>query len=325
MDLSIAMCTYNGARFLTEQLQSIAAQTRLPDELVICDDKSVDETPEILGSFAAAAPFPVKVHINERNLGYIGNFENAVGRCTGEIVVLSDQDDVWRGDKLELIEAEFLRSPKAGMVYTNAEIVDEDLNSLGQTLWQRKGFGAGKQKMFAGGKAFDLLLADGYVYGSSMAFRSEYRDLVLPFPLNTFFIHDNWIAFLISAVADVSLIDQNLIKYRQHRYQSVGMGIDSGSKFGNLLESGRRVNEYEGTINQLYLAEQKLSESGYDTARAVEKIIKARDHISTRARLPKDIVSRLLKIGRELVSGNYHHYSNGFRSAIKDLWIQQRS
>jgi glycosyltransferase involved in cell wall biosynthesis len=322
MDLSIAMCTYNGARFLAGQLQSFAAQTRVPDEVIICDDCSTDGTKEILTSFAAGAAFPVKLHFNDRNLGYLGNFEKAVSLCTGDIIVLSDQDDVWRGDKLKAMEAEFGKSEKVGMIYANAEIVDESLNPLGQTLWQRKGFDADKQELFANGKAFDLLLADGYVYGSSMAFRSIYRDLVLPFPEDTFFIHDNWIALLISAVADVSLIDELLIKYRQHRHQSVGMGVENGSKINVLIESGRRVNQYDGTIKQLFIAEKKLAESGYGAKEAVVKIVNARNHIMARADLPKNIVSRVAKVGRELLAGNYHHYSNGFRSAVKDLLLQ---
>jgi glycosyltransferase involved in cell wall biosynthesis len=322
MDLSIAMCTYNGARFLAGQLQSFTAQTRFPDEVIICDDCSTDGTKEILTSFAAGAAFPVKLHFNDRNLGYLGNFEKAVGLCTGDIIVLSDQDDVWRDDKLKSIEAEFDKSEKIGVVYANAEMVDESLNSLGQTLWQWRGFDADKQELFANGKAFDLLLADGYVYGSSMAFRSIYRDLVLPFPENTFFIHDNWIALLISAVADVSLIEECLIKYRQHQYQSVGMGVENDSRINTLIESGRRVNQYDGTIKQLFIAEKKLAESGYGAERAVMKIINARNHIIARADLPKNIISRLAKVGRELFAGNYHHYSNGFRSAIKDLLLQ---
>lgn len=315
------MCTYNGARFLTGQLQSFAAQTRSPDEVVICDDCSTDGTKEILTSFAAGAAFPVKLHFNDQNLGYLGNFEKAVSLCTGDIIVLSDQDDVWRDDKLRSIEAEFEKS-EIGMVYANAEIVDESLVPLGQTLWERKGFDADKQELFANGKAFDLLLADGYVYGSSMAFRSIYRDLVLPFPEDTFFIHDNWIALLISAVADVSLIDELLIKYRQHQYQSVGMSVEKGSGINTLIESGRRVNEYDGTIKQLFIAEKKLAESGYGAEEAVVKIVSARNHIRARADLPKNIISRLVKVGRELLAGNYHHYSNGFRSAVKDLLLQ---
>src|SRR3954470_17842517 len=92
---SVAMCTYNGARFLGEQLASVAAQTRPPDELVVCDDRSTDETASLVRDFAAAAPFRVRLHVNERNLGSTRNFERAVSLCEGDLIALSDQDDEW--------------------------------------------------------------------------------------------------------------------------------------------------------------------------------------------------------------------------------------
>ena len=79
MKVSIAMCTYNGAPFLREQLDSLVAQCRLPDEVVICDDASNDETVQILEEFSRTAPFQVKLSVNRTNLGVIKNFENAIG------------------------------------------------------------------------------------------------------------------------------------------------------------------------------------------------------------------------------------------------------
>ncbi|MCA1556539.1 MAG: glycosyltransferase, partial [Acidobacteria bacterium] len=83
---SIALCTYNGARYLPAQLDSIAAQTLLPDELVICDDCSTDETRDVITSFAARAPFAVRLYVNEVNLGSTKNFEQAISLCTGDII-----------------------------------------------------------------------------------------------------------------------------------------------------------------------------------------------------------------------------------------------
>src|SRR5258708_37621369 len=101
--LSVAMCTYNGARFLPEQLESIAAQTKLPDELVVCDDRSTDGSVEIIRSFAQRAPFEIRLDINANNLGSTKNFEKAIGLCQGEIIALADQDDVWCPQKLSRI------------------------------------------------------------------------------------------------------------------------------------------------------------------------------------------------------------------------------
>src|SRR6266567_6944512 len=103
--ISVAMCTYNGARFLREQLESIAAQSRLPDELVVCDDGSTDETVETIKAFVGRAPFAVRLEINSKNLGSTKNFEKAIGLCEGEIIALADQDDVWKPQKLAVLEA----------------------------------------------------------------------------------------------------------------------------------------------------------------------------------------------------------------------------
>ena len=94
MKTSIALCTYNGEKFLREQLDSIALQTLLPDELVACDDRSCDSTMEILQEFRERVSFPVHIHQNEENLGSTKNFEKAIKLCSGDIIALCDQADV---------------------------------------------------------------------------------------------------------------------------------------------------------------------------------------------------------------------------------------
>lgn len=91
--ISVALCTHNGSAYLTEQLASIAAQTRLPDELVVCDDRSSDDTPRLLADFAARAPFPVQVVVNSENLGSTAKFAKAISLCQGDFIALSDQAD----------------------------------------------------------------------------------------------------------------------------------------------------------------------------------------------------------------------------------------
>ena len=107
---SVAICTYNGADFLSDQLESIIAQSRPPDQIVVCDDGSTDETQALLKRFAATSPVPVSLHFNEKNFGSVKNFEKAISLCTGDVIALSDQDDVWRADKLQLIEDAFRKA-----------------------------------------------------------------------------------------------------------------------------------------------------------------------------------------------------------------------
>jgi len=102
--LSVAMCTYNGEQYLQEQLDSIIAQTRLPNEVVVCDDGSTDATLQILDEFQETAPFPVRIYRNGTRLGPTKNFEKAIKLCSGNVIALSDQDDVWMPHKLERLE-----------------------------------------------------------------------------------------------------------------------------------------------------------------------------------------------------------------------------
>ncbi len=112
--ISVALCTFNGERFLPRQLASIQQQTRLPDELVICDDRSTDTTLAIVRSFASSVSFPVKVMQNERNLGSTKNFENAMRLCSGDLIALSDQDDVWYPQRLARSEQELQTPSRSG-------------------------------------------------------------------------------------------------------------------------------------------------------------------------------------------------------------------
>ena len=320
MKISIAICTYNGEKYLLEQLESFAAQNRLPDEVVVCDDGSKDATREILTTFAQKAAFPVKLHFNEENLGVVKNFEKIIALCEGDVICPSDQDDVWNADKLELIEAEFAKSDNVGLVYANAEVVGENLENTGVTMWQCINFDENKQKDFRQGRAFDNLLKDGYVLGSSMAFRSVYNDTVLPIPLDIYFVHDNWIALVAAALSEVSIVEKPLIKYRQHQNQaSPGVKNNNESQLATAWKSSNRTNILEPVIKQLDILKKRLNARGNVSQEVISKLASAKRHFEVRASLPKGVLSRFRKVFGEYNAGNYNSYSNGFRSAIKDF------
>lgn len=125
------MATYNGARFIAEQLDSIAVQDVLPFELIVCDDGSNDGTPEIVEQFAASAPFPVRLCRNERNLGYGDNFFRAARLCTGDWIAFCDQDDVWLPNRISDARAAILSNPGIVLVLQNAYLCAEDLSHNG--------------------------------------------------------------------------------------------------------------------------------------------------------------------------------------------------
>src|SRR5215813_4582625 len=134
MKVSIALCTFNGAPYLREQLESFAAQERLPDELVVGDDGSCDGSIQIIEDFSKHAKFPVHIHVNGQKLGVVRNFDETINRCSGDVIFTSDQDDVWMDEKIRLMVSEFEKDPDIGLVFSDAIYVDEDLGSLGYTV-----------------------------------------------------------------------------------------------------------------------------------------------------------------------------------------------
>ncbi len=329
------MCTYNGAPYLWEQLSSIAEQSRLPDELIVCDDQSSDGTIEILKTFAAGAPFAVRIHVNETNLGVIKNFEKSINLCAGDIIALADQDDVWHPEKLALLENEFSSAPDVGLVFTDAEIVDENLNTVGPQLWGFT-FSSKDQRLFGASKCLQILLEYNVVTGATMAFRAKFKPLIIPIPTNSDynFIHDRWIAMVIASVADISFVPKPLIKYRQHPTQQLGViqkkistGVGHQKSGPSLEELVEFYLDTRDVIAELY--KRLLQAKGdYDlrgSISVVESRIKRLErqaaHMRSRAqvRALKKRHERVLLILRELVTLRYQQHSKGVRSALKDF------
>lgn len=328
--ISIALCTYNGAKFLPAQLESFLSQTRLPDELIVCDDGSSDETMEILREFAATAPFLVQIFENEKNLRSTKNFEKAIALCTGEIIFLSDQDDVWLPKKIEKIAAVFDKNKNTGIVFSDAEIVDKNLQPTGRNLWSFT-FPEAKRVAAKKGSFFNVLLSQNVVTGATMAFRAEYREKFTPIPDNIpNLIHDNWISLVIAADAEVDFLEQPLIKYRQHSSQQLGINF---SDLENQTFNERKriyaisIEFLKKEIGRL----EKLSEIFTDDPRFAKKLetidfvdlIEEKQslmrHLEARKNLPSARIARIVPVFREILSGRYQRLSKGFFSAGKDL------
>lgn len=318
MKISVALCTYNGEAYLKEQLESIAAQSRLPDELIISDDLSVDNSAKVIEQFASSSLFPVRVSINQSRLGSIKNFEKAIGLCRGEVVALCDQDDVWDADKLEMLEGAFLSTPQVGLVFSNAELVDANLKRHAESLFERLGFNDRKQRLVKAGKALDVLLKETLVCGATMAFRSEYKELVLPIPAEGPLIHDGWIVLLISAIARIDFISRPLMKYRQHSAQQ--MGAPPAPPLRDSVARAVKVDPkfYLRQAQQLAEALECLLAYGLD-ARQEKSLREKILHLHERAAMPSQHLKRLRSVSREIGNLHYHRFSNGWFSAAKDL------
>ena len=319
MKISVVMCTYNGAQYLEEQLESILNQARLPDEVVICDDGSHDNTLNILHAFASHAPFESHIHYNKTTLGSTKNFEKAIRLCTGDIIALSDQDDVWHMQKLARIEQVFLHSPQVGGVFTNADVVDQNLQSFGFSLWDVVLFSKKERTLVQKGKALDILLKHMCVTGATLAFRSSWKDVFIPIP--SCWMHDAWIALNLAAFSNLFIIQEKLIKYRQHEKNQIG-AMPKGFIF--------RINEsLDIDRKKYYASELERYKLTYDhfckwfppEHEIINKLLAKIQHMQTRSALPERRCLRTPAILKELLTGKYSQYSASWQVAVKDLLI----
>lgn len=319
MQISVALCTYNGASYLQAQLDSIAAQTRLPDELVVCDDVSTDKTMEILQRFATTAAFPVRIHRNDSNLGSTRNFDKAINLCNGDVIALADQDDVWLPHKLAQFEAAFVTDPDIGLVFSDSVIVDANLNDTGLRMSDTFGLGEEVFTRLGTPQALHYLARRNYITGATMAFKACFRPLISP--ISPHWVHDYWIAFLIATQAKIIPVSEPLILYRQHAKNQIGLKqrkpfYERATKATSIPpEAYQRTYERMRDMRQ-HLQEKRISLPSAEAHFLSEKMA----HSYVRANLPKSVPARLRMIAAEVINGRYQRYApNGMMSALRDV------
>ena len=183
MRISIALCTYNGGVYLREQLDSLLAQTRRPDQVVVCDDRSSDDTLAQLEAFAvraAALGIDALIHPNPVNLGYVRNFEQALRLCDGDLVFLCDQDDLWHHEKLERYAEQFAARPDLMLLHSDARLVDAQGQDLHCALFDAIEVTAAERDAVRAGRALDVLIRRNIVTGATLAMRRELVARALP-------------------------------------------------------------------------------------------------------------------------------------------------
>lgn len=213
MKISVCMASFNGEKYILDQVNSILKQISIDDELIISDDGSNDSTIMLLELINDAR---VKLIVNHGEKGYTRNFENALNHITGDVVFLTDQDDIWFDDKVILMK-EALKS--SDLVVSDAKVVNKDLNTIHESHFRICSVEKGFLKNFIGTR---------YI-GACMAFKSELLKLILPFPRNQQLCpHDYWITIVSELYSKVELIDQPLILYRRHDSNASSAGIGKG-------------------------------------------------------------------------------------------------
>jgi glycosyltransferase involved in cell wall biosynthesis len=316
MKVSVALASYNGARFIDEQLASLAAQTRLPDELVVCDDGSTDDTLAHVERFAAGAPFEVRIVRNPDNLGFSGNFQRALSLVTGDVVFICDQDDIWYPEKIATSLAALESDPAAALVVNDEHLMDGEGNRLNATFL---------------GNVRKLGYPDTYhCAGCCTVIRRELLDLLLPLgaPIN----YDLWISNLADFLGLKRVIDVPLQLYRRHGDNSTETVLaEERASLWRLfraygLSDPRRewriqldaLAGYRRRIEERRtLAERLAGPDGVE--RALARIAAERDRIERRlALLAKPRAARFPSV-LKLWSGGFYRDFAGGKSALKDI------
>jgi len=217
------MATYNGAKYIQEQLDSLAQQTILPYELVIFDDGSVDTTLSIVNEFSKISPFPVNIYTNKINLGYGENFLKIVLFCKGDWIAFCDQDDVWLPEKLETCQKYMDNS--VTMIYHSAYVVDNNLRRLSKFKFQDD-----KDKTIRLNELLPWKQLAGFsiLFNNKLPFYNQYQKRPHdPHRINVQIAHDQWVPFLATIFGNIIYIPIPLVLYRQHEANAMGANLQS--------------------------------------------------------------------------------------------------
>lgn len=313
--ISVAMCTYNGEAYVAEQMDSILSQSRPAAEIVVCDDGSTDGTWTVLHEYLRRFPALIKLHRNDTNLGPAKNFEKAIGLCTGTLIALSDQDDVWHTNKLEILAHGFEIDPDLGLSFSNAERIDAEGSKLDADLWQTVGFHAREKVKVRHGHALEVFLRRPVATGCTIMFCATLKEMCLPIAATL--MHDYWISLVAAVNSRIGFVDEKLVSYRQHTANAIGA---SRLSLAQRIEEGQRlgisecVQDAAGLRTLLARIENR---DQHQNSLIRQKI----DFLEFRIGLWSDEGSRLRKVGdlaREVLRGRYTRWANGWHTVAKD-------
>ncbi|WP_033007054.1 glycosyltransferase, partial [Geobacillus sp. WSUCF1] len=265
---------------------------------------------KVLSSFQSRyKDIKIKIIKNDKNLGVIKNFQKALLNCTGDIIFLSDQDDIWLREKIHKVVNEFKKNKNIKAVFTNAYLIDENSVEQKDTLWDKIKFKENMRNKFKNGQGIDVLLKKDVITGCTLAFDRSYLKDILP--LNENFIHDAWIGINLELNSCLGLIDEPLIKYRIHSSQQIGLNkskrkkVTVNDRYRNALIKLNCILEHSKNLSSLDV--EKLG-------KVYEKKVFYEDRCEP----------SLKNITMHFLRGNYFRYTSGFKAFVLDLIIALR-
>jgi len=247
--ISIAMATYNGEKYLKEQFDSILSQTYSNIEIIICDDYSGDATRSILEEYSQKDK-RIKLYFNEKNIGYVKNFEKAICLCSGEFIALSDQDDIWLPEKISFL---WENINNCFLIHSDAYLIDSQDILLSNSFTRIA-------KKYRPKDIFEYYMGNNDVTGCTVLFNKKLLKYVLPFPDNLLF-HDWWLAICAYKYGEITYLDKPLVKYRQHNQNQVGAIINDNiisikMNYDNIL---KKIENLNGIRNKLILDKNEIN------------------------------------------------------------------
>ena len=321
--VSIALATYNGERFLSQQLESYLRQTRLPDELCISDDGSSDDTLQLAEEFRKKAPFPVRIGRNHQRPGVNGNFESVMLDCRGDIILFSDQDDVWLPNHVEvlagLLESDArITAAASNSKYVNEELVETGVDAQSSERYPNRMRDAVRRLP---ANQFELVLRHRIAYGHGMAIQSRLVPVLVP--LSETWTWDQWIFILAAAAGRVTYATVPLTLHRQHSRQAAGNRRANLSQWAtnsakrSLSEEQVEIERWREFVTCATERRDLLPNAQFVLEALQAKLAFVTRRIQARG---SGLPSRTAFALRELLSGRYHRWGRGFLTFARDLY-----
>ena len=319
-DISVAMCTYNGAQYIVEQLESMAAQTLLPAEIVVSDDGSTDGTVALLKQTwerlaehsSEVRKVTLTVLSNKTSLGVTKNFEQAIASTTKPYIFLADQDDIWFPTRLEAETA--LLNGGAGFVFGDAQLINESGEPLGHSLFEALALSASERSGIVS-HPVDVLIKRNIVTGATAAFSRSVFEKATPFPAG--WVHDEWLAMVAALTRERFAVTESLIGYRQHSSNQIGVKKNTlATRMAKLRAEGAERN------TRLLARITSLSERAYElgaSPSAQALIASSLKFQQARSAYPRNRAIRWVPVFGQVLTGRYFRVSNGPRDVLRDL------
>jgi len=310
-EVEVIVCTYNGEKYISEQLESIVSQKYRPDLISVYDDDSSDGTVSIINDFINANnnnDIIIRLIINKNNIGYVENFSQGIRRSSGKILFFSDQDDRWHPEKIQEL-LRIINNSEVDLVFSNGYLIDANGRMIEKKdVLHHYGLSASDILNFPS-QAVSRLARKNYINGASMAVRRGVAISALPVPYGI--PHDYWIAIWCALHSGVSVSPRCLYYYRQHANNLIGVGLH---KWRHVIywiivsPRGPRLIEYARYVNFVPRLDSFSRASIFR-----EKLIWLEDCVVKEGR-----INRLFSICRSLFVGKYLRFGSGY-DLLRDM------